>query len=273
MNAAFRILLGAGLISAGWAAAAAPAPVWSDEFNQAFGSAPDPAKWACDRGGGGWGNSELEVYTDSRANSRIVADPEATDGRALAICAVRTAAGGYTSARLTTRGLFTVTGGRIEARLRLPRGQGIWPAFWLLGCDLDAVGWPACGEIDIMELLGSRPGTIYGTLHGPGYSGAHPLQRSYTLADGAVFAGGYHVFALDWSPERITWSVDGHVYHVCTPADLPAGTRWVFRDRPFYLLLNLAVGGNWPRDPDTTTGFPQTLYVDYVRVFAPPPKS
>jgi len=270
MKARLRWLLGLSLASA---AAAAPAPVWSDEFDQAVGSAPDPAKWACDLGGGGWGNNELEVYTDARENSRIVADPEATDGRALAICAVRTAAGGYTSARLKTLGRFTLTGGRIEARLRLPRGQGIWPAFWLLGCDLDAVGWPACGEIDIMELLGSRPGTIYGTLHGPGYSGAHPLQRSYTLPDGAVFAAGYHVFAVDWLPDRIAWSVDGHVFHVCTPADLPAGAPWVFRDRPFYLLLNLAVGGNWPHDPDATTGFPQILYVDYVRVFAPAPKS
>jgi len=272
VKSVFCFLAGLGLAVTGHRAGAAPAPVWSDEFNQPVGSAPDPAKWAYDLGGSGWGNRELEVYTDSRDNSRVVADPEATDGRALAIRAVRTAGGGYTSARLKTLGLFTLTGGRIEARIKLPRGQGIWPAFWLLGCDVDHVGWPACGEIDIMELLGSRPGTIYGTLHGPGYSGAHPLQRSFTLPDGAVFAAGYHVFALDWAPDRIIWSVDGHVYQVRTPADLPAGARWVFRDRPFYLLLNLAVGGNWPRDPDSTTEFPQTLYVDYVRVFAPAPK-
>ena len=260
-----------GLVLAATLRAAPPAPIWSDEFNQPVGSAPDPAKWAFDLGGGGWGNRELEVYTDARENSRIVADPDATDGRALAICAVRTGAGGYTSARLKTLGRFTLAGGRIEARIRLPRGQGIWPAFWLLGCDLEKVDWPACGEIDILELLGHRPGTVYGTLHGPGYSGAHPLQARYTLPDGASFADAYHVFVLDWAPDRITWSVDGHIFHVCTPADLPAGTRWVFRDRPFYLLVNLAVGGNWPHNPDATTQFPQTLLVDYVRVFAPAP--
>lgn len=272
MKSACCSLVGLGLAAAGYQAIAAPAPVWSDEFDQPVGAAPDPAKWAFDLGGGGWGNRELEVYTDSRENVRVVADPAATAGRALAITAIRTAAGGYTSARLKTQGLYLTTGGRIEARMKLPRGRGLWSAFWMLGADPGVVRWPACGEIDIMENLGHRPGTIYGTLHGPGYSGAHPLQRSYTLPDGAVFASGYHVFAIDWSPDRIAWSVDGHVYHTCTPADLPAGTRWVFRDRPFYLLLNLAVGGNWPRNPDSTTEFPQTLYVDYVRVFAPAPK-
>lgn len=272
MRSTFCFLVGLGLAVAGHQALATPAPVWSDEFDQGKGAAPDPAKWTYDLGGGGWGNQELEIYTSARANSRIVADPDATDGKALAITADRTAAGGYTSARLKTQGLFTVTYGRIEARLKLPRGQGIWPAFWMLGDNIGTVGWPACGEIDIMENLGHRPTTIHGSLHGPGYSGSKPLQRSYSLPDGHAFCDGYHVFAVDWSPDQIEWSVDRHVYHTCTPAQLPGNARWVFNGRPFFILMNLAVGGGWPGNPDATTVFPQTLYVDYVRVLAFVPK-
>jgi beta-glucanase (GH16 family) len=269
MRSAFCFLAGLGLAVTGYQAIAAPAPVWSDEFDQAEGAAPNPAKWVCDIGGGGWGNHELEVYTDARENVRVVADADATDGRALAICAVRTSTGGYTSARLKTQGLFTPMYGRIEARLKLPRGRGLWSAFWMLGSNIGAVDWPACGEIDIMENLGHRPGIVYGTLHGPGYSGNRPLHASCTLPDDESFGDGYHVFAIDWSPDRIQWSVDGHAYHVWTPASLPPGAKWVFNDHPFYIVLNLAVGGGWPGNPDATTVFPQTLYIDYVRVFAP----
>jgi beta-glucanase (GH16 family) len=230
-------------------------------------------KWNYDLGGGGWGNRELEVYTAARENSRIVADPDATDGKALAIRAVRTATGGYTSARLKTQGKFAMTYGRVEVRMKLPRGRGIWSACWMLGGNFGIVGWPACGEIDIMENLGHRPKTIYGTLHGPGYTGSRALHGSYTLPDGRSSDDGYHVFAIEWSPNRIQWFVDNHVYHVCTPASLPDNTKWVFNDRPFSLLLNLAVGGDWPGIPDPTTVFPQMLYIDYVRVFAPDPKS
>ncbi|MBL9188244.1 MAG: glycoside hydrolase family 16 protein [Opitutaceae bacterium] len=245
---------------------AGPAPIWSDEFNQPVGTAPDPARWVYDLGAGGWGNRELQTYTDSRENSFIVADPAALDGRALAIRAVRTSTGGYTSARLKTEGKFSVTYGRIEARMKITRGRGVWPAFWMLGASKPAVGWPACGEIDIMEQVGHEPGKLHGTLHGPGYSGAKGLNGHTTLPSGASLSEAYHVYAVDWSPGKITWSLDGTVYFTRTPADLPAGARWVF-DAPHYLLLNLAIGGNWPGPPDATTVLPQTLFVDYVRVY------
>ena len=266
MKSPICFLLGLALVATVPPAAAASSPVWSDEFNQAEGTAPDPSKWTYDLGGGGWGNQELEVYTNALENARIVADPDATNGRALAITAVHTA-GGYTSARLKTQGLFTATYGRVEARLKLPRGQGLWPAFWMLGNNFGTVGWPACGEIDVMENLGQDLTRIYGTLHGPGYSGAHGLQGIYTLPGGPSFGDGYHVFAVDWSPGLIEWSVDGQVYHTCTPATIPTGTQWVFNNAPFFLIVNLAVGGAWGGNPDATTVFPQTLSVDYVRVY------
>ncbi len=231
--------------------------VWQDEFDQPVGTGPDPAKWVYDVGGNGWGNHELETYTASRENSFVVADPDATDGKALVIRAVRNATGGYTSARLKTHGKFAASFGRIEARLKLPRGQGIWPAFWMLADDIGKVPWPACGEIDIMEMIGHKPGTLYGTLHGPGYSGQHGLTKSIVLPDGAIFADAYHVFAVDWRPDRIDWLLDGKIYHTVTPADLQPGTNGVFDRSPFFLLLNLAVGGLWPGNPDATTQFPQ----------------
>jgi beta-glucanase (GH16 family) len=240
--------------------------IWQDEFNQPVGSGPDPAKWGHDLGDNGWGNQELQLYTDSRANSFVADDPDATDGRALVIKAVRTPTGGYTSARLKTHGRFAVTHGRIEARLKLPQGQGIWPAFWMLGDNIDTVPWPACGEIDVMELVGHQPDTLYGTLHGPGYSGSHGLTKSTVLPAGVTFADAYHIFAVDWRPERIDWRLDGQIYHTVTPADLPPGAKWVFNDSPFFLLLNLAVGGKWPGYPDPTTRLPQEYRVDYVRV-------
>jgi beta-glucanase (GH16 family) len=245
----------------------ASTPVWQDEFNQPAGSAPDPAKWVHDLGASGWGNQELQTYTNSRENAVTVDDPEATDGHALLIKAVRTPAGGYTSARLKTKGKFATGPARVEARLKLPKGQGIWPAFWMLGANIDHVPWPDCGEIDIVELIGHQPGTAYGTLHGPGYSGSKGLSKFTELPDGATFSEAYHVFAVDWKKDRIDWLLDGRVYHTETPATLPAGTKWVFDESPFYLLLNLAVGGLWPGYPDKTTQFPQEYRIDYVRVY------
>jgi len=245
----------------------ASTPVWQDEFNQPTGSGPDPAKWVYELGDNGWGNKELQLYTDSRENSFIAEDPDATDGRALVIKAVRTSEGRYTSARLKTHGKYAVKHGRIEARLKLPKGQGIWPAFWMLSDDIKQVPWPACGEIDIMEMVGHLPGTTHGTLHGPGYSAEKGITKSTTLADGLIFAERYHVFAVEWRPGRIDWLLDGEVFHTVTPAELPAGAKWVFDDSPFYLLLNLAVGGLWPKYPDETTQFPQEYRVDYVRVY------
>jgi beta-glucanase (GH16 family) len=245
----------------------ASTPVWQDEFNQPVGTGPDPAKWVHDLGDNGWGNKELQTYTASRENSFVAADPEATDGRALVLKAVRTPGGGYTSARLKTHGKFATGYGRVEARLKLPRGQGIWPAFWMLGDNIDQVPWPTCGEIDVVELIGHKPGTLFGTLHGPGYSGKHGLNKATDLPAGAAFADAYHVFAVDWQPRRIDWLLDGKIYHTVTPADLPAGAKWVFDDMSCFLLLNLAVGGLWPGYPDDTTQLPQEYRIDYVRVY------
>jgi len=242
-------------------------PFWQDEFNQPVGSGPDPAKWVHDLGATGWGNQELQTYTDARANSFVVADPEASGGRALVIKAVRDAAGAYTSARLKTHGKFATGPARIEARLKLPKGQGIWPAFWTLGDNIDTVPWPACGEIDIMEMIGHQPGTLHGTLHGPGYSGKQGLNHSTQLPAGTTFGDAYHVFGVDWKKDRIDWLLDGKVYSTITPETLPAGGQWVFDGPPFYLLLNLAVGGLWPGYPDATTTFPQEYRIDYVRVY------
>jgi beta-glucanase (GH16 family) len=233
--------------------------IWSDEFNGAAGSPPDPAKWVYDLGGNGWGNHELEVYTDNRANSYL-------DGEGhLAIQAVQAAPGKFTSARLKTQGKFAFEYGRAEARIRIPYGQGIWPAFWMLGTDTRRKGWPACGEIDIMENIGREPDTVHGTIHGPGYSGAHSIGKPFQIAAGR-FADDYHIYAVEWTPERIDFLVDGQTYYTVTPASLPAGTKWVY-DHPFFLILNVAVGGQWPHNPDETSVFPQTMLVDYVRVY------
>ncbi len=172
----------------------------------------------------------------------------------------------YTSARLQTKGLFQQAYGRFEARIKVPAGQGLWPAFWMLGDDIDMVGWPQCGEIDIMENIGKEPGTVHGSLHGPGYSGGNPLTASFVLPGGANFADDFHVFAIEWEPNVVRFYVDTTLYETRTSADVPAGDTWVF-DHPFFVLLNVAVGGGWPGDPDGTTVFPQTMLVDYVRVY------
>lgn len=244
--------------------------VWSDEFNGAKDSRIDSAKWSAQTGGGGWGNQEFEYYTDSKENAYL-------DGRGLLVIkAIKEnlplefkcwyGPCQYTSARLSTRKKFTQAYGRFEARIRLPFGQGIWPAFWLLGDNIDAVGWPACGEIDIMENIGREPSLAHGTIHGPGYSGGNGIGAAYTLPHNKRFADNFHVFAIEWEPNTIRWYVDGKLYETRTPTDLPAGTKWVY-DHPFFVTLNLATGGAWPGNPDATTTFPQTMLVDYVRVY------
>jgi len=252
------------------AGAATPALVWHDEFNEAVGSGPDPMKWAYDIGVGnpaGWGNNELETYTSSRSNSVIVADPGATDGKALAIIAV-SSGGSYTSARLNTQTTYSFQYGRLEARARLPSGAGLWPAFWTLGSNITTLGWPACGEIDVMEWIGSQPAQVDGSLHATGYTGAG-LTASSVLPGGATYSDAYHVFAVDWYPSEIVFSVDGVVYEDQKEAALPAGYQWPFV-QPFFILLNLAVGGNFPGPPNSATTFPQSYLVDYVRVYSLP---
>lgn len=233
--------------------------IWSDEFNGAPGSPPDPKKWVYDLGGNGWGNQELETYTDNRGNSHL-------DGQGhLVIQALQPTPGKFTSARLKTQGKFDFEYGRVEARIRIPYGQGIWPAFWMLGEDIKRKGWPACGEIDIMENIGREPDTVHGTVHGPGYSGSKGIGKLFQIATGR-FADDYHIYAVEWMPARIDFLVDGQSYHTVMPASLPVETKWVY-DHPFFLILNVAVGGGWPGNPDKTSVFPQTMLVDYVRVY------
>jgi beta-glucanase (GH16 family) len=241
--------------------------VWSDEFEGKDGSLPEASKWTAVTGGGGWGNRELEYYTARPANAH-------QQSGKLIITAVKESYTGpdgvardFTSARLKTAGKFSQAYGRFEARLKLPAGRGLWPAFWLLGGDIAQVGWPKCGEIDIMELVGSAPSTMLGTIHGPGYSGDAGLSSKYTLAGGKRFTDDFHIFAVEWEPGVIRFYADDVVYATRTPADLPAGSRWVF-DKPFFILLNVAVGGNLPGPPDGATTFPQNMEIDYVRVYA-----
>lgn len=233
--------------------------VWSDEFNGPRSAAPDPAKWTYDLGGGGWGNRELEIYTKDPQN--VFQDG---DGH-LVIRALKTGTGGFTSARIKTQGKFTILYGKIEARMKIPHGQGMWPAFWMLGENIDNVGWPKCGEIDVVENIGKEPSIVHGTVHGPGYSGKNGISSQYRLPNGQPLSDDFHIYAVEWSPESVRFFLDGHTYATVTPASLPKGTLWVY-DHPFFLLLNLAVGGAWPGNPDESTEFPQELLVDWVRV-------
>jgi beta-glucanase (GH16 family) len=239
---------------------------WNDEFNAADGTPVDQSKWTQVMGGSGWGNDELEYYTESPRNAHqergslvieVLQEPyTGPDGVTRQ----------YTSARLKTAGKFSQAYGRFEARIKMPRGQGIWPALWLLGDDISAVKWPTCGEIDIVENLGSEPSIAHGTIHGPGYSGQRGISSAYTLPDDHHFTDNFHLFAVEWEPEEIRFYVDENLYATKRPSDLPAGARWVY-DHPFFVILNLAVGGKWPGNPDATTQFPQKMLVDYVRVY------
>jgi beta-glucanase (GH16 family) len=239
---------------------------WSDEFNGTDGALPDSSKWVMETGGGGWGNQELETYTNRAVNA------QQKDGN-LVITAQKDKYKGsdniereYTSARIKTQGKFEQAYGRMEARIKIPEGQGIWPAFWMLGSDIGAVGWPKCGEIDIMENIGKEPAIVHGTIHGPGYSGEKGIGSPFAIADGKKFANDFHVYAVEWEPKQIRFYVDDSLYATRTPADLPQGAKWVY-DHKFFIILNVAVGGGWPGNPDKTTVFPQQMLVDYVRVY------
>ena len=249
-------------VNAGWQL------VWSDEFSQPDGSSPDSTKWGYDTGGTGWGNNELEYYTSRTNNARI------QNGQ-LVIEAKQESFGGknYTSARMLTKGKWSWTYGRIEANIKIPRGQGIWPAFWMLGTNIDSAGWPSCGEIDIMENIGktnnNEQGKIYGTIHGPqgggDYNGGAGVGGTYTLPSGA-YADNFHVYAIEWTTNQMKWYMDNVQYFTATPASLPGGSSWPFT-APEFILLNVAVGGNWPGYPSNYTVFPQQMLVDYVRVY------
>ena len=241
--------------------------VWTDEFDGSDGTSFDAAKWSAVIGGDGWGNQEREYYTDRLTNVQ-----QRTGN--LVISAIKEPASAYscwygpcqyTSARLQTKAHFDQLYGRFEARIKIPSGQGLWSAFWMLGSDIDSASWPNCGEIDIMENIGKEPSIVHATLHGPGYSGTNGLTAADALG-GATFADDFHVFTVEWEKDVIRSYVDHTLYETRTPADVPAGNHWVF-DHPFFLLLNVAVGGNFPGDPDQTTIFPQTMLVDYVRVY------
>ncbi len=256
----------------GQSSSSAPTPtppgwtlLWSDEFGGPDGSAPDPSKWTLETGGNGWGNNELEYYTNRLQNAHIQNGNLVISALAEKYTGPDGVTRDYTSARLKTLGKFSQAYGRFEARIKIPYGQGLWPAFWMLGADIDQVGWPACGEIDIMENIGREPATVHGTIHGPGYSGAKGIGAAFTLPSGR-FADDFHVFAVEWEPNVIRFYVDQNLYAIRTPSDLPQNTQWVY-NKPFFILLNVAVGGSWPGNPDATSVFPQQMMVDYVRVF------
>ncbi|WP_455169553.1 glycoside hydrolase family 16 protein [Aegicerativicinus sediminis] len=234
--------------------------VLSEEFD--VDGAPNEILWGYNIGTGdnGWGNNELQYYTDRQENITvqngiliISAREEQFEGSS------------YTSARIVTKGKFEQTFGRFEARMKLPYGKGIWPAFWLLGDDSNGTEvWPQIGEIDIMEYVGNDPTRVFGTVHGPGYSGANSISKSFVL-DNDRFDTGFHIYGIEWGPDYINYYVDDVLYNQITPDDVPG--EWVFNEGPFYIIINLAVGGNLPGNPNAETVFPQTLLVDYVRVY------
>ena len=255
----------AARIHAGLVATQHPTLIWSDEFRGPAGAPPASSKWIHDLGDYGAGAGELETYTDSTANAAL-------DGQGhLAIVALPQTPSGppgqvrsYSSARLETKGLFSVKYGLIEARMKIPAGTGLWPAFWMLGDDITTLGWPACGEIDVMETIGKNPFTVYGTIHGPSGSTAYAISN--TAKSATPLASGFHTYGVSWSPNSVAWLLDGTPVATVTSADLAPGQIWVF-NQPFHLILDLAVGGTWGGPPNSSTPFPATLLVDWVRVY------
>ncbi len=236
---------------------------WSEEFNDNLVASPDASKWSFNIGVGpnndGWGNQELQYYTDrldvvstdGNGNLRIVAKNENLNGRE------------FISGRIMSKGKFSQRYGKIEARIKTPSGPGIWPAFWMLGNNIDTVQWPNCGEIDILEQKGTQPNTIFGSLHGPGYSGGNSKSGTYSLKNDR-FDNDFHIYAVEWYEDRIDYFVDGYLYNRINKTDVSG--KWVF-DQPFFIILNVAVGGNFVGFPNVNTAFPQTMQVDYVRVY------
>lgn len=246
--------------------------IWNDEFEGPMWTPPDPSKWRHETGGEGWGNGEFQYYTDQAGNASL-------DGKScLAITAQAVTDSDsatlrcwygpcrFTSARLISHGKFSFTHGVVEARIKLPFGQGIWPAFWMLGNNFFEVGWPTCGEIDIMEHIGREPNLVHGTIHGPGYCGEFGIGGQIAALSGHAFKDDFHLFAVEWFPGIIRWYLDTQCYFEVRQEEIPQGAPWPY-DHPFFLLMNVAVGGHWPGNPDETTVFPQTMLVDFVRVY------
>lgn len=246
-------------------ATATRTPAWSDEFSGASGTSPDSSRWGFETGGHGWGNDELQSYTDRPANASM-------DGNgSLVITARRERWQGadgiersYTSARLFTKDRFEFRYGTVEARIKVADGQGIWPAFWMLGYDAWSAGWPESGEMDIMETF-NETRDVYTTVHGPSTSSTGRYSVGTWHPSAVPYSADFHVYGVRWAPELVEFMIDGRVVKTVRPTDVPAGGRWVF-DKPNYLLLNVAVGG-WAGPPDTTTAFPRTMLVDWVRVY------
>jgi beta-glucanase (GH16 family) len=237
---------------------------WNDEFNEAQINSNN---WNYELGDGtdyglpiGWGNNEKQIYTQSSENSSIVDDEGAS---VLAITAREDNSGGFTSAKLTTQNLFSMRFGRIELKAKMPKGQGLLPAIWMLGDNKDQIDWPGCGEIDIVEVVGNDPSKLYSTVHYTNDENNYgESQRDYVLSSGD-FSDSYHIFTLDWTPESLTFSLDGQeISTILIEDDMKEFLR------SSYLILNVAVGGNWPGEPDATTMFPQTMYADYIRVYS-----
>lgn len=239
----------------------APEPVWQEQFDGPQGASPDPATWSFETGGDGWGNEQLQYYTkeaavlDGAGNLVITSQPSVAD----LPCWYGTCQ--FESARLTTFGTFAQQYGHFETRLLLPGGRATWPAVWMMGANRYQVGWPQSGELDIVEHVGRDDGAISGAAHGPGYSGEDAIS-----GDADVDPDQFHVYAIDWSPERVIWSVDGEPFHELTKDDVD---EWVF-DQPFFVLITLAVGGTHAGEPRKSDQKPQQLVVDYVRVYADP---
>jgi beta-glucanase (GH16 family) len=232
--------------------------VLQDEFDQPGPIDANLWNFNTGTGSGGWGNNELQYYTNRPQN--VVAE-----NGILKITAIKESFMGseYTSGRILTKGKFEQKYGRYEARIKLPLGKGLWPAFWMLGANSDTVIWPQCGEIDIMEYLGNNPTTIFGTVHGPGNFGAGAISKTYQLKNDR-FDNDFHIFGIEWGENYVNYYVDDVLYNQITPKDLKG--EWVF-NQPFYIILNMAVGGNFPGSPNSETVFPQTMLVDYVRVY------
>ncbi|MET0862199.1 MAG: glycoside hydrolase family 16 protein [Microbacterium sp.] len=231
---------------------------WSDDFAGPAGTAPNSSRWGADLGGGGWGDAQEQFYTHPPANAALT-------GRGQLAITARSGPGTpsrISSARLTTQGRVAFRYGRIAARIKVPMGAGVWPAFWMLGTDIDAVGWPACGEIDVMESVGGDPAAVYGTVHGPGYAGVgRGVGRRHTT--GSPLSYDFHTYAVDWAPGSLTWHIDGEEFFHLTPGLVPG--PWPF-DHHFFLILNLAFGGGWPGNDADPSALPAEMLVDWVRI-------